>query len=112
MKKGRSVSVAERPVYEHCTTLFHEGRIRAFWAYEKNDWEFEFPDGTRSAPMTLADVKAYLARIDSDRAPAVKDWKPGKPVFVGLTRRLVDALCNGDVNEALIAEAHAALDAA
>lgn len=114
MKKGRAVSAAERPIYDHCTDLFHEGRIHAFWAFGKDDWAIQSRADLPVMGCTLSDVKAALRTLDPENC--VWDTKPaaktGKAALLDLSRRLLTALTSGDCDERLVIEAIALISAA
>lgn len=115
IKRGRTVSAAEKPIYTHLTGLFHQGRVHAFWAVERDDWRIQMTAGHPVAfDLTLDDVKAILRRID----PEGCTWdtrsatKTGKAALLDLSRRLLAALTSGESDERLILEATALISAA
>lgn len=113
LKKGRAVSVAEKPIYEHCTRLFHEGRLDTFHAFEKDAWRIKIRTRPESPIMTFAEVKSALRNIDPDGCTwDTKATKTGKPALLDLSRRLLRALTTGECDERLVLEATALINAA
>lgn len=114
LRKGRAVSVAEKPIYTHLTDLFHQGTVHAFWAIEKDDWRIQMDRGHPVAfDLTLNDVKGILRRIDPDNCTwDAKLGKTGKAALLDLSRRLLVALTAGDCDERLVIEATALISAA
>jgi hypothetical protein len=114
LRKGRTVSVAEKPIYQHCTSLFHEGVIHSFHAIEKDDWQIQMDkDRPAASDLTLNDVKGILRRIDPDNCTwDTKPAKTGKAALLDLSRRLLTALTTGECDERLVIEATALISAA
>jgi hypothetical protein len=108
MRKGRAVSVTERPVYEHCARLFHARVLHGFWAFERDDWAVRFSADAPVLSMTFDEMKDTLRQVDPGgcvwdiRRPS----KPGKADVLRVARRLLNALVDGTRDETLIAEAH------
>lgn len=64
MKRGRAVSVKERPIYDHCLRLFLTGRLHGFWAIEPDLWEIQHSPENPRLPRTFEDLKHTLRMID------------------------------------------------
>lgn len=121
-RKGRSVTVAERPIYDHFAALMLSGRITAWCVAEKNQWEIfltdeDFaaaPTSTTRTTYTLAEAADWLRTFDPEGCTwdtgTVK--RTGKPELVDLATRLLTALVEGNGDEGLIATATRLLEAA
>lgn len=114
LRKGRAVSAAEKPIYEHCTRLFHQGTLDSFHAFEKDDWQIKIIARPTSPSMTLNEVKAALRNLDPDGCTwdTKTTGKTNKAALLNLSKRLLDALTTGDCDERLIIEATALISAA
>lgn len=74
MRKGRTVTQKERPVYDALAEQMLAGEIYGWWAYEKDQWEIEEIDHSR-VKLTFAEAQARAGIAPVVKLAAVKATK-------------------------------------
>lgn len=75
LRRGRKVTAKERPVHDAFGAQMRAGTIRAWWAYEADEWEIEEMDGTR-VMLSFRDAAARAGvTVGARKVSAVKATK-------------------------------------